>query len=268
MRGQSAALDETQAVAERLKESRYFGYARRLFAICRQHADAPKLPAARRLKLVQRHALCTYRDPDLPADRFAHAYSMLEAGDLNDSAVSQETLGLAGAIYKYRGGSRGFAPISSARSTSTGAAIFKASERISGTPEFNAAFVLDLLAAQETQNPGDDARRSGRGAADSGRDRHDVARAGGAEGSRVPADRMVVLRHGRRSVLRPREARRRALLVAGRAVARDGRLATGEHDAAAGGVGLRTGSEPVGGVRSAGARYGCWSATPGRHCGP
>ena len=55
------------------------------------------------MKILQQHALCTYKDEDLPADeRFPGAREILRAADLNDETPSQETLGLAGTIEKQQ----------------------------------------------------------------------------------------------------------------------------------------------------------------------
>ena len=100
-----------------------FGYARRLFARTRTHPEFSSL-RSRQLRVIQRFALCTYRDPDLPASRFADAMSILGQGDLRRDNVSNETLGLAGAIHKYQwmlnGSRRDF---ESARSTFTNEAL-------------------------------------------------------------------------------------------------------------------------------------------------
>src|SRR4029078_7399632 len=71
--GDGASLSEISGLAETLKDCRYFGYARRLFAQARLHPEAARVPAATKLRLVQRHALCTYKDPDLPLEtRLTH----------------------------------------------------------------------------------------------------------------------------------------------------------------------------------------------------
>src|ERR1700730_14566341 len=64
LRGQSASAKELLDVAKKLKARRDFPTARRILARARTlQGTAPDL----RLKLVQEHALCTYKDPDLPA---------------------------------------------------------------------------------------------------------------------------------------------------------------------------------------------------------
>src|SRR5262245_29726994 len=72
LRGRAAAALEAYQLAERLKNSNEFGYARRLYGRIRAMGDDAALRAkASAIKVGQRHALCTYKDPDLPAaDRF------------------------------------------------------------------------------------------------------------------------------------------------------------------------------------------------------
>jgi predicted acylesterase/phospholipase RssA len=160
LRGVNAALDEIQLLAERLKDGRYFCYARRLFARARYHPDAARQPAPRILKLIQRQALCTYRDPDLPHEaRFADALAILAQGDLNGLEPSSETLGLAGAVYKYQW------KISGRRRDLERSLAFyergaaRSLEEDYGYTAINAAFVLDLLAHQERPDAPDVARR-------------------------------------------------------------------------------------------------------------
>jgi predicted acylesterase/phospholipase RssA/MinD-like ATPase involved in chromosome partitioning or flagellar assembly/Flp pilus assembly protein TadD len=150
LRGEGATLDEMQALAERLKDSRYFSLGRRLFALCRKQPEATRVGADRRLKLTQRHALCTYRDPDQPAaTRYADALAILEDGDLNTPAPCQETLGLAGAICKYRWKLTGRRADLEQSLTYYMRGHEQGLEHDFGYTGINAAFVLDLLAAQE-----------------------------------------------------------------------------------------------------------------------
>ena len=146
LRGKSATLDDIERLAERLKNGRYFEYARRLFARARAHPEFPKLAELRQLRAVQRHALCTYRDLDLPATCFADAISILEQGDLRRGNVSNETLGLAGAIHKYQWMLNG-----SRRDLERSLYFYErgAERRVEddqGYTAINAAFVLDVLA--------------------------------------------------------------------------------------------------------------------------
>src|SRR3954453_5200346 len=78
-----------------LRDPQQFSYARRLLSRVRTAADSETLR--------QQHALCTYKDLELPAGRrLDRALAILqEAGELEESTCA-ETLGLAGAIYKRR----------------------------------------------------------------------------------------------------------------------------------------------------------------------
>jgi predicted acylesterase/phospholipase RssA len=150
--GQGAALAEIGRLAEALKDSRYFGYARRLFALARHHPEAARVSPATKLLFVQRHALCTYKDPDLPFEtRFTNAMSILESGDLGESQPSQETLGLAGAIHKNRwkvGGQLRDLEQSLAYYRRGWEAGIKGDH---GYTAINAAFMMDVWAAQHSQ---------------------------------------------------------------------------------------------------------------------
>jgi predicted acylesterase/phospholipase RssA len=88
--------------------------------------------------------LCTYRDPDLPPSRFGEAIGILEQGNLRRDNVSNETLGLAGAIYKYQWMLNG-----SRRDLERSLYFYERGvERVEddqGYTAINAAFVLDVL---------------------------------------------------------------------------------------------------------------------------
>jgi predicted acylesterase/phospholipase RssA len=150
IRGEIARVDEIRVLAENLKEERYFTYARQLFARALELPEAKRLSDVQWLKLIQRQALCTYRDPDLPAEtRFSTALELLESADLLEKEPSSETLGLAGAIYKYRwklsGRRRDLER--SVSNYGTGAARDVTDD--CGYTGINAAFMLDILAQQE-----------------------------------------------------------------------------------------------------------------------
>jgi predicted acylesterase/phospholipase RssA len=160
LRGASAPLDEIQQLAEHFKDSRYFSYARRLFALARAHPDAKRQSEARWLKLLQRSALCTYRDLDLPADeRFRGALDLLEQADLNRPEPSAETLGLAGAIHKYQWKLTGQRRDLERSAAYYGQGAARGVEHDLGYTAINAAFVLDLLAQQERVDSPDMASR-------------------------------------------------------------------------------------------------------------
>ena len=85
-----------------LKREEAFGYARKLLELARasfnQETDAQLM-----LKFAQEQALCTYKDPDLPvSDRLDRALRILDAADALAETKSQESLGLAGAIFKRK----------------------------------------------------------------------------------------------------------------------------------------------------------------------
>lgn len=139
--------EELQALAARLRKKTYFSYARRLLARARAcEGVAPGL----RLQLCQQQALATYKDANLPlATRLDGALAILRADGELATTRDQETLGLAGAIYKRRWEAAGQkADLEHAlayyrRGAAEGAALDD------GYTAINAAFVLDLLAAEE-----------------------------------------------------------------------------------------------------------------------
>jgi predicted acylesterase/phospholipase RssA len=152
IRGRSAGLEEIQKLAEEAKNLRSFSLARRLFTLARQQPEAALLTPSMQLKLLQRQVLCTYKDDDLPTEeRFPQALELLRQGDLSGHDPSQESLGLAGAIYK------GFWRITGSRSHLERSLAFYlegARQQLVGDygyTRINSAFVLDLLATLEEQ---------------------------------------------------------------------------------------------------------------------
>jgi predicted acylesterase/phospholipase RssA len=148
--GQDASLDEMFALAKRLKNDRAFGYARRILERAQRKPEANQ--GDNPLKLAQRLALATYKDPDLPPDeKFDDALKILREADNLRTTRDQETLGLAGAIHKRRwelDGQKQHLERSLAfylRGYEHGA------ERDYGYTGINAAFVLDLIADQEEE---------------------------------------------------------------------------------------------------------------------
>lgn len=103
LRGKAATAHEIYELAMELSaRERQFGYARRLLAIARRDPSVNE-DAQFRTKLRQQHALCTYKDPDLQEEiRFDRAIQILADCDDLHTTTDQETLGIAGAIYKYR----------------------------------------------------------------------------------------------------------------------------------------------------------------------
>jgi predicted acylesterase/phospholipase RssA len=149
LRGQAAPLADLQKLAERLKRKKSFGYARRILAQARKDPALRENPELR-LKLAHQHALCTYKDPDLPVDDALHrALEILtEVEDLK-TTKTQETLGLAGAIHKRMWESDG----QKQHLERSCAYYYKGYEQGPtndyGYTGINAAFVSDLLANDE-----------------------------------------------------------------------------------------------------------------------
>jgi predicted acylesterase/phospholipase RssA/MinD-like ATPase involved in chromosome partitioning or flagellar assembly len=166
LRGKSASLSEMEQTAYRAKDLRAFSLARKLLALVRMHPDASTLAAARKLRLLQQHALCTYKDEDLVADeRLTQAFQILNQADLQAEKPSQETLGLAGSIYKLRWrytGQRGDLE-QSLFYYQSGAHDGVAGDF--GYTGINAAFVLDQIARLEQKDFPDAAKSRGARAA-------------------------------------------------------------------------------------------------------
>jgi len=111
-----------------------------------------------RAAFARRLALCTYKDPDLPADKALDtALAVLRENFDLAATVDQEVLGLTGAIWKRR-----FEVSAQKRDLErSGAYYLRGSEQGAvgdeGYTGINAAFVLDLLAELEDA----DARAAG-----------------------------------------------------------------------------------------------------------
>ena len=90
---------EILKLAKKLKGFKKFGYARRILARARNDT-AISGDRKLRLEIHQQSALCTYKDPDLPADsRLDRALEILREVEDLSTTREQETLGLAGAIF-------------------------------------------------------------------------------------------------------------------------------------------------------------------------
>jgi predicted acylesterase/phospholipase RssA len=152
LRGKDADAPTAYELAERLKTSNEFGYARRLYGHIRSVGEYTALKAkASVAKVGQRHALCTYKDPDLPAaDRFDWALKILDEVDnlKLTPAEQQESLGLRGAVYKRIWQQQGQFPdlVRSGGYYLQGYAMGPQTDQ--GYTGINAAFVLDLLARE------------------------------------------------------------------------------------------------------------------------
>jgi hypothetical protein len=151
--GEDLDPKELKGLVAALKARNAFGYARRVLE--RARLKGRVLPETR-LWARQQHALCTYKDPDLPVDlRLDNALLILgEEGEDLDTTKDPETLGITGAIYKRRwewDGQR--ANLERAlgyylRGHQVGP------QKDYGYTGINAAYVLDLLASLEEQEGG------------------------------------------------------------------------------------------------------------------
>jgi predicted acylesterase/phospholipase RssA len=151
LKGKALSVREMYALAERLKDNNEFGYARRLYGRIRATANYRELNKTP-VRVGQRHALCTYKDPDLPAgDRFRRALEILDEVDRLGPTGSeqQESLGLRGAVYKR------LWQVDGQRADLERSVGFYLKgyeigpETDQGYTGINAAFVLDLLARED-----------------------------------------------------------------------------------------------------------------------
>ncbi|MBF0519332.1 MAG: patatin-like phospholipase family protein [Nitrospirae bacterium] len=153
--GANGIAVEALSLCSAFKKKRDFDSARRVLALARAElfkANSFKEKKDLYLKLTQQQALCTYKDPNLPNDtKFDAAISILLEGDDLLMTTSQETLGIAGAIYKYKWqteANKSYLEISLAyymRGYKQGV------EKDYGYTAINAAFVLDALAYIEEE---------------------------------------------------------------------------------------------------------------------
>jgi predicted acylesterase/phospholipase RssA len=150
--------DECLNLIKQLKEEKRFRLAWQLAARARRN-PGPKPNPETLLRLAQQEALCIYKDTDLPAEqRFARAIEILERDCNLVNTPNQETLGLAGAIHKYRWQCDSH-PRHLERSLSYYIRGYEAgdptkSDYDNGYTAINAAFVLDLIASLEKGEAG------------------------------------------------------------------------------------------------------------------
>jgi predicted acylesterase/phospholipase RssA len=155
LQGSDASLQELTQLANDLKADTSFGYGWKIFSRARR-TDEVKKDAKLNLKLAQKQAVCTYKDPDLPADqRLKRAFEILEQADDLRTTTNQETLGLAGAINK-----RTWEVDGQKLHLERALAFYRRGYRLgvdsdNGYTGINAAFVLDLLAEQEEEESRD-----------------------------------------------------------------------------------------------------------------
>ncbi|WP_321960042.1 tetratricopeptide repeat-containing protein [Paraburkholderia sp. J7] len=144
--GKDAKLTEVLALEEVLRRGRKFGTARKILERCADHRDLVG-NAALRLKVGQKRALCTYKDPDLANDKkLDDAFRILQSVADLETTDDQETLGLAGAIFK-----RKWELTAQVRYLESSFAFYYRGYRQGVETDFgytaiNAAFVLECLA--------------------------------------------------------------------------------------------------------------------------
>jgi predicted acylesterase/phospholipase RssA len=151
-------FEELRSLAKKASGLRSFSLARRLYEMARAKQECRQLSLEEQIELAQKHAICTYKDDDLPPDRrFTSALALLKEGDPKTMAggetdgIGQETLGLAGSIYKrrwYLTGAR--ADLLSAHNYYRRGAVLPI-EGDFGYTRINAAFILDILASLDRE---------------------------------------------------------------------------------------------------------------------
>ncbi len=104
LRGQSApGAAEMLKIADGLKGEKNFTLARRILNRALLELGAAGADQGLRVKIRQQAAVCTYKDTDLPADaRLDRALDILSTCEDVSTSTNQETLGIAGAIYKRK----------------------------------------------------------------------------------------------------------------------------------------------------------------------
>jgi predicted acylesterase/phospholipase RssA len=154
LRGKNRAAADILVIAQALKAAQQFGLARRILARARRN---PAINEDRRLRLKihQQSALCTYKDPDLPADsRLDRALEILREVEDISQTRDQETLGLVGAVYKRKW------EIDNQKAQLERSLFYylrgyaEGAENDQGYTGINAAYILDLLAHQEEEEAG------------------------------------------------------------------------------------------------------------------
>jgi len=144
--GEEARPDRVLELVPVLRAGRKFGPARKILDRCAVHPDVVN-NAELRVKVGQKRALCTYKDPDLANDKkLDDAFSILQSITDLDKTLDQETLGLAGAIQK-----RKWEVTAQVRYLESSFAFYyrgyrQGVENDGGYTAINAAFVSDCLA--------------------------------------------------------------------------------------------------------------------------
>ena len=152
LRGQALTSADVLSLAKRLKKKDKFGLARRVLARVRKQGG---FDASLGRKLAQEHALCTYKDPDRPVlQALDEGLDILRSSFDLETTEDQETLGLAGAIYKRRWQATGQKDQLERSYRYYRRGYDLGPKKDFGYTTINAAFVLDQLADIELADGG------------------------------------------------------------------------------------------------------------------
>lgn len=100
--GQPETPEKILTLVKDLKKEKRFGLSRKLLNRALQDREIENNKNLK-LEIEQQFALCTYKDPDLPiSDRLDQALEILDTADTLKITENQETLGLAGSIFKRK----------------------------------------------------------------------------------------------------------------------------------------------------------------------
>ena len=148
--GASAAPEDVLGIVRTLHKNRQFGWARKLLQQLSGNAAVMATPKLR-LTVAQKWALSTYKDPDLQTDaKLRDALDILQRVDDLTTTRDQETLGLAGAVYK-----RMWEHTGRERQLETALAFYRRGFQQGAGSDYgytgiNAAFALNLLGDLES----------------------------------------------------------------------------------------------------------------------
>ncbi|MEJ2156779.1 MAG: patatin-like phospholipase family protein [Desulfobacteraceae bacterium] len=155
LRGKYEKPSKIWELVKKLKSENRFGLARKIIGRAIEDPEiGPEIgkDSALKLKLGQQHALCTYKDPDLPiGDRLNRAFAILDQADNVKETKDQETLGIAGAICKRRWEVEGAKKHLEQALACYQRGYMHGVEKDHGYTGINAAYVLDVLANLEEE---------------------------------------------------------------------------------------------------------------------
>ena len=150
LRSGGGTPEEDLALAKKLKQHNLFDFASRILAHGR---TKPTNDGALRRLLAQQHALCTYKNPDAPLiERLEDALRLLEEEETLGTTRDQESLGIAGAIFKRRWQADGRKENLETSFEYYRRGFDEGPDKDAGYTGINAACVLDLLADIEARH--------------------------------------------------------------------------------------------------------------------